>query len=57
MNDPQSATTAGSAPDGRTMAEQIRLLYQNTSLAQLVTVLNGALLAAIQGAISVCRRP
>lgn len=31
------------------LAEQIRLLYRNTTLAQIVTLLNGALLAAIQG--------
>lgn len=30
------------------VAEQIRLLYQNTTLAQIITLLNGALLAAIQ---------
>ncbi|MBY0271571.1 MAG: hypothetical protein K2X06_17075 [Burkholderiales bacterium] len=30
------------------LAEQIRLLYRNTTLAQIVTLLNGALLAAIQ---------
>lgn len=30
------------------LAEQIRLLYRNTTLAQIVTLLNAALLAAIQ---------
>jgi len=32
----------------RLIAEQIRLLYRNTTIAQIVTLLNGALLAAIQ---------
>jgi signal transduction histidine kinase len=36
-------------PSRRLIAEQIRLLYRNTTLAQIVTLLNGALLAAIQG--------
>lgn len=49
MTATHSAAADGNDAGGRTMAEQIRLLYQNTSLAQLVTILNGALLAAIQG--------
>ena len=51
---PQPATPAEAAggtsgdPAQALVAEQIRLLYQNTVIAQIVTLLNGALLAAIQ---------
>lgn len=42
------ADAAMSAIPDDLLAEQIRLLYRNTTLAQIVTLLNGALLAAIQ---------
>lgn len=49
-----AAPVATARPGARDLAqqlisEQIRLLYQNTPLAQVVTLMNGALLAAIQG--------
>ena len=44
-----AAPAAGDDPSRHLLAEQIRLLYRNTTIAQIVTLLNGALLAAIQG--------
>ncbi len=43
-----SVTGAADEQSQQLLAEQIRLLYRNTTLAQIVTLLNGALLAAIQ---------
>jgi signal transduction histidine kinase len=46
----ESAATAAVDDQSRHLiAEQIRLLYSNTTIAQIVTLLNGALLAVIQG--------
>jgi signal transduction histidine kinase len=58
MTAPNAAPATEADPAGQPMpdhqaqqliAEQIRLLYQNTPLAQVVTLMNGALLAVIQG--------
>lgn len=48
---PEADPATPAVPDDqahRLVAEQIRLLYRNTAIAQIVTLLNGALLAAIQ---------
>ena len=44
-----AAAVAEDDQSAHLLAEQIRLLYRNTTIAQIVTLLNGALLAAIQG--------